>query len=204
MPTAYTAILDRQPETTLNDFVWRCARAMPPFGRQCDDPADAPPVMIEEPKEIYKAELDHALDRVKWLESASPDELLAEQFADRTEAVNRCAAGQLKSQRLLDSYRRMLAMVVSWQAPSTNHEWLKRFMIRQLADSINWERETSCYDEQAAAANLPVELYRASQLAAARHELASREHSLAEEIARVAACNEWKRQLAESIGMPPA
>ncbi len=98
---------------------------------------------------------------------------------------------------LQNKYSAMLAEVVRWTPPTTEHEGLKEFMLDQLRQSIEFDCDPSPEPaKQEPAAWLQ------QQLEHHRRMLALYERQQVEENARTEDRNQWIRALRDSVPVP--
>lgn len=140
MPTGYTAKLYEGAEQSFEEFVWSCVRAMGVAVTMRDDPLDKP---VPErfgghdsyyEKRIAEHEAEWArLENMSLTDCDDAAELEYETERGRVEEANR------KDAELRSRYESMLAQVLAWEPPTTEHEGLKKFMADQLTESIRFD-----------------------------------------------------------------
>jgi hypothetical protein len=193
MPTGYTA--DIEKGITFQQFAMNCAHAFGALITMRDEPIDSP---IPE----FKVEQYH----YDWIERAKADLAKIEAMtkedcrAAAKKEYDDALAYQVESKKeredLRQKYESMLVEARAWVPPSPEHEGLKKFMIEQIEQSIEWD----CADYERDVPKLvPADQWHLGALAAARETVARYEKSLAEEIERVNKRNLWVRQLKESL-----
>jgi len=139
MPTGYTEIIEDNPDTTLRDYVLRCARAMGACIMQRDDPADVLPKM-EKISTWHLDAMHKAQHDLIELESMGAKAIRALYESERQSNDKDNAEFLEKHERINDRYAKMRAKVVAWEPPTKNHEGLKRFMLEQI-DICYWPDE---------------------------------------------------------------
>lgn len=148
MPTGYTDPVMRGEVTDLSEFAATVARGFMPFVHMRDERMDAPLRMPEKPDNSYyvrsAVESAEALRAWQW----STEE---EKYAQWSEYYTKTVADNQKriaEKREIESrYRRMLAQVHAVDVPS-NVETFKKYMIDQLEDSIDFDCNTSYYEQE--------------------------------------------------------
>lgn len=142
MATGYTSDLYEGKDIAFPDFVMNCARAFNALIEMRDDPMDATiPYEFEASRyhteQLKKAEADVA--RIKAWDDTEADSQsqLAYDRAQREyeESLANKAA-------LRERYEAMLAQVKAWTPPTSEHQGLKDFMLKQLEGSIEHDCST--------------------------------------------------------------
>lgn len=143
MPTAYTAILGETEDMKLKDFALLCARNFGALASMRDEPLTAPiPEKFELPP-YYKDNLEKA--QKKHAEFMAMTDEGKTEFLERTykEMVEESRKVQEESSKQKDILRRrynaMLLKVIKWTPPTPEHESLRKFMIKQIHDSLEWD-----------------------------------------------------------------
>lgn len=200
MATGYTEIVKERADVTFEDFAWRCARAFGAFVMQRDDSRNAPTVVVEEPDTAYYEELLAKIRaRLSELETMSAAD--AERMAKKDFDEGARAAREINEHRQAtrQRYEAMMAKVEAWEPPSKDHESMKKFMLDQLRDSLQFD----CGGEPWAPVRLVGAEWRADELESAARDIAYYAKRIDEARERCAKRNAWVKALVESIGMPP-
>ena len=92
-------------------------------------------------------------------------------------------------------YNTMLLKVVKWQPPTPEHEGLKKFMIDQLHDSIEWD--CSEYQPTISSKEEFVAFHRSGK--SLKEGLDFCEKTWREEVERTSSRNKWLKELRESL-----
>lgn len=198
MPTGYTAIIQERPTISFPEFAWRCARAMGACVMQRDDPMQEPP-RLDAPNSYHRVKIEEAEAKLREVEQMTEPERCSaaeKEFADEELRISSVIQEKRSTE---EAYRRMLDMVKAWNPPTPDHQGLKDFMIQQITDSIKWDCDTEFYDRPIA--KLTGDEWRSKRLESLVSEIAYHLQHDAEEVERTRQRNEWKRQLAESLGM---
>lgn len=186
MPTGYTMkLLDG--EVSFKDFVMQCAHAFTVH----DEPIPKRwKVGSYHREEIAKAKKE--LRRVKGLSEKACEE-------EAKKCVRRATDEEREWQRkTLAAKERLVAMeskVAQWVPPTDDHKELKKFMLEQLALTI--DKDTNIAEQ-------PVETcsgkeWQAKKLEALEDDLAYHTRELEEEKAKVAKLNRWIQALRKSL-----
>lgn len=197
MPTGYTHAVQTGKVTTLRDFALSCARAFGACIMMRDEPADVPIPAEFQPETRYYDELEaQATATLRELSDVSPEDADARALADYTDAVAARHERRRKRAEERARYEAMLAQVEAWTPPTPEHDELKRFMARQLRESIDFDCDGR-YDTHPVRETGADWLTR--ELADAERRLASAQEHRREEIARVAGRNAWVAALRASL-----
>ena len=133
---------------TLMEFALRCARSFGALIEMREEPLDAPIPEKFEINPLYKAELEEAekeyedftaLPYPEKMAVLERDyELMAEKYAEADKIENE------RRRVLRGRYEAMLEKINKWEAPTPDHENLRKFMIEQIEDCMehdcgHWE-----------------------------------------------------------------
>ena len=198
MPTGYTHGVQNGSITEFSDFAIRCARAMGALIMMRDEPTGAP---IPDKFELNTEYHDKGLKAVK-AQLQELDDLTDAEANSRARATHkknveefhrRAAARETERIR----YKTMLEKVEGWVAPTTDHYGLKKFMIEQLTESIDWDCSTDYQHPEALTGKELVKQLRETYKTAIDTHTNGRN----EEIERIGARQLWIDQLRESLGV---
>ncbi len=95
-------------------------------------------------------------------------------------------------------YEAMIAKVEAWTPPTPDHDGLKKFMLDQLRESVEWDCGGFGGSGPAPTRQTEAE-WKAEALAQARHQIEHYTAEHAKEIERVNGRNEWIRDLRASL-----
>ncbi len=199
MPTGYTAKLCTQ-DVPFGEFVMTCARAMGACVMMRDEPFDAP---IPEsfapsdyhPKKIAEAEVE--LARINELTNedltAASREEFKKQHAHYTKMIDSAKAAR-------NRMNAMLAKVVQWGSPSSDHDGLKKFMLEQLRSTIDFDGDGSFYEKELLnLRQLSAIEYKHKQITKALKDIEYHHKEHVEEVTRTENRNIWIKQLRDSL-----
>lgn len=199
MPTGYTAEI--KDGITFQQFALNCARAFGACITMRDEPSDTPIPDQFEPSDYHAKAMEKARENLAWLQQMPDSE------AER-EAANEYAGAMQAHQRRLseaadlqNKYNTMLAQVMAWTPPTSEHAELKEFMIKQIVDSREFDCSTKYCNEPAKQSG---SVWRAAKISDAQHNLEYHTKENMREIERVNQRNEWVRNLRESLKQPSA
>lgn len=198
MPTGYTAAIADGIE--FNQFVWSCARAFGALVMMRDDPTNARIPERFEPSDTYAKWAEEERANIAKLESMSEEDAAIAAAGDYETALASWKRRTQNRAELLNKYNAMLAKVVQWVPPTSDHEGLQTFMADQIRESIKFDCDGK-YDTKP----LPQDgkVWRDQRLEHSRRMLARHLESQAEEVARVEGRNAWLRALRESVPPDP-
>ena len=194
MPTGYTLDLYNGKDIAFEEFVLKCARAFGALIDMRDEPMDAPIPERFEPSDHHLKELEKAKRRLKEIRKWNEEK--AEQEAERAyrEALEEREEFIKKNKLIRKRYEDMLSKVREWKPPTPDHVDLKKFMIQQLEDSIEFD----CFIPEMPQ-RLSGEEYREQQIKKALSDIEYHEKEYAEEVNRVCEKNKWLLLLRESL-----
>lgn len=136
MPTGYTTDIYNGKDVSFRDFALNCARAFGACVMQRDDPADE--IM---PEESYHAEALKKLGKFKKPTKAEFDSYVIERITDCKETID-------KMKKLQTAYNKKIKEAQDWNPPTPEHEGLKKFMIQQLTDSMQFDCSYYHYESE--------------------------------------------------------
>ncbi len=199
MPTGYTANIGDK-DITFKQFVWSCARNFGALVMMRDDPNDAEIPEEFKPSNYHKESLEKAYRELKDLDQISEKEATLKSIEECNEKNKQEKEYEKKKLILKNKYLAMLEKVKAWNPPSPDHENLKKFMISQIEESIDFDCKV--YPNKT---NMP--------LSGKDWLKEKRDHILweieyhtkedREECERVAGRNLWLKQLRESLKGEP-
>lgn len=194
MPTGYTAGIE--DGIGFEDFVMGCARGFGALILMRDDPTGTSIPEFKPSTHNIKA-LEKARKEKTRLEKLSAYEI--QQFADDDYDDKRRSneASIQKNHELRDKYESMLSKVRLWEPPSEGHVELKRFMVNQIQESIDFDCNTSYYEKEVV--RLTPEQWLKEKHENVDWNINYHETENQKEIERVADRNLWVNQLKDSL-----
>lgn len=200
MPTGYTAKVQSGEMTTLEDFVWCCARAFGALIDMRDAPTDAEIPTAFMPSDYHSDELLNAQETLDDAGSWDEGSIRREAEASYTQALtawrSRAAEKDAEGRR----YKAMLTQVEAWTPPSDEHAKLKAFMVSQLGDSIEFD---TGYTEDEPERPDWVAWYD-DHMSRLRGDVNYHKEKHEEEVARARGRTEWVQKLRDSFESVPA
>lgn len=199
MPSGYTAAL-YEGEQTFNDFVLQSARGMGAAILMRDLDMNVPITLdqIQETDTYNTEDLDTARTDLVQAQALTDEEAAAESQARYKEEVIAHKESEAKRRALLDRYDLMLRRVQDWDPPTPDHEGLKKLMIEQLSQSIQFDCGASSWKPTEPVSGPE---YREKRIAHYASEIAYHERQIAEKATRNAGRVEWTVALFESLGV---
>lgn len=202
MPSGYTEGILSGTINDLNDFIWMCARGFGAFITQKDN-IDEPPILKEKPNPYYKNKIKQLLNEQQKYNEYTDNDWQKEYFKyieDQLKDIDNNIKEKIESK---EKYENILNQVKEWIPPNENFHKLKSFMINQIEESIDFDCNTSFWQERKnKISNLKLEQYKRNVLNDINESLISNKEYYDEEVQRVKERNQWKQQLIESIGLP--
>lgn len=202
MPSGYTEGILSGTINDLNDFIWMCARGFGAFITQKDN-IDEPPILKEKPNPYYKNKIKQLLnEQQKYNEYTDNDwqSTYLKYIEDQLKDIDNNIKEKIESK---EKYENILNQVKEWIPPNENFHKLKSFMINQIEESIDFDCDTSFWQERKnKISNLKLEQYKRNVLNDINESLILNKEYYDEEVQRVKERNQWKQQLIESIGLP--
>jgi hypothetical protein len=199
MPTGYTADVQSGKVTDFRKFALTCARAFGATILMRDDPLDAPIPQKFEASDYHVKELAAARSELARLKSMKPSDVVQAAASDYASEMNDWNKRQAERAKERLRYETMLEKAKAWVPPSPEHDGLKRFMVDQLTESIDFDCGPGL--------SRPVEKAPAEWL---REKITEAEQSIAyhtkhhaEEVQRADGRTRWVQQLRQSLGEQP-
>lgn len=197
MPTGYTSIVADNENFTFPEFAMRCARNFGALIMMRDEPLDAPIPEKFEPSDYYKNEYEKAKAAYEnFIVNPPSDEDLEKQYNEYVaHETERFAADSAEKDIKRRRYNAMLSKVLKWQPPTLEYEGLKKFMIDQLHDSIEFD----CSEYRPIISDREEYIARNRSGEYLKEELDFYEKRWHEEIERTNSRNKWLKELRESL-----
>jgi hypothetical protein len=198
MPTGYTS--DIENDISFEDYALSCARAFGACMHQRDNSSK------EKPK--FRTESSYHVDALSEAKKTIAELEAMAGVNDRTKYGNKVIEEEEASNQksfnkkivLKNKYDAMLIKVYNWYPPTPEHEQLKKFMIDQINESINFDCDTK-YDmerlTQLSKVN-PLDKYKEA-LQRAYKNAEYHEMELMKERERNADANKWISVLYDSL-----
>lgn len=141
MPTGYTDLIKN--DITFPEFAMKCARAFGALVHMRDDSMDAeiPDEII--PSNYHKDEMEKACFKLIEAKKMTLNTAKVLVIKDYNEQVKYHEKYFSDANALKNKYEAMLKKVIAWQPPTPEHEELKKFMIQQIKDSIDFDCNTN-------------------------------------------------------------
>lgn len=202
MPTGYTSkICDG--EQSFSEFVLGCARAFGACIEQRDDPMDDLP-KIPKKSSYHDTELELAKKELKKLKSLSK--------AERDKLGNKKRNAQIKDYKGYIKERKeiharvsaMLEKVNDWTPPTKEHEGLKKFMLEQLAGTLDHDGDYAFYEKELAKEEKKTSAdYYDEMLESAKWSVEYHREKSKEEVTRTNGRGKWITDLIKSLESDP-
>lgn len=132
MPTGYTAYIEDGDITTGKEFLKLCTRAVGVAIDQKDDPLSVPTKTKFEPSQYYIDQYNEACDALRDAKSISFNEAKLRLSARHHKKVEDCKKCAEKYSDLRNKYLKVRREVERWTPPTSEHEGLKKFALKQI------------------------------------------------------------------------
>lgn len=197
MPTGYTADVSDGKVTDLRTFAMMCARDFGALITMRDEPADAPIPDEFKPSDFYSKLADEARTKLAALEAMSPDEVQAAAKAHDAARLAEWETRRAKRAETRQRYLDMMAQAMAWKPPTSQHDGLRRFMIEQLKQSIDFDCNDK-YDRKPEPIT-DADMWHAGEIARLTKEIRRCTESQEKENQRSAERTAWVRALRDSF-----
>lgn len=194
MPTGYTSIIEKG--ATFERFVWTCARAFGAMIMMRDDSLDAPIPQEFQPSKYNFEEIEKAKARLYDLERLTIEQAESRARAEYTSECQRVADYREEKRQLRQKYDVMLERVRAWEPPTPDHVELKKFMVQQIEESIQFDCGNYEPDEPKLRSGRD---WLAKVVAGATRDVAYHEREWKAEVERTKGRNDWMAALRKSV-----
>lgn len=194
MPTGYTAYV--QDGANFKQFALKCARAFGATIMQRDDAMDAPLQTLIKPSTHHKDNIERSINEREELLSLSDKEWQKRLNADYESELIRISDQRKKEKEIQVKYETVLADVEKWAPPTSEHEGIKDFMVKQLKESIEWDCKTYSNKE---AIKLSLDEYKKMKLDAVDWSINYHTKGWSEEVQRCADRTKWLQDFVNSL-----
>ena len=193
MPTGYTADIYDGKDISFSDFALKCARAFGACIEQRDDDPNDKPKLIEKTKDNYHIKKIEKAKKWKKPTKAEFDAYVKNQTAYYNEQID-------KQNKLKASYQKMLDKANAWTPPTKEHEGLKKFMINQLTESMEFDCSNDYYQRELNnIKQLTYNQYVNDMRASNKRDIEYHTNALREDNERVDTRNAWISALYKSL-----
>ena len=191
MPTGYTTDIYNGKKVAFKDFALNCARAFGACVMQRDDPADEKPKI--QPEESYHTKALKRLGKFKKPSKKQFETFIKRSIADNKEIIN-------KKKALEKAYSEMIEKAAKWTPPTTEHEELKDFMLKQLVESKQWDCGVDSYESELVSLSaMTYEDYAAKKLAEHNRSIEYHKEYEAKDLFNIKQRNKWIKDLYDSL-----
>lgn len=195
MATGYTDKVQKGELTSFKEFAYLCTRAMGVAVLQREESLDVP--LKEEytaDTSFWEKSLSKAYAGLIAAIAWTPEEAQEKADAAYAEHVQHAKEANARTAEQLKNYRAMLAKVLDWTPPTSEHQGLKNFMIEQLQDSIK-------HDGYLVDVPSPItgEEYRVREIQAHQRSISLSSEQIEKEITRAQSRTEWIKAFKDSV-----
>ena len=200
MPTGYTApIYEGEKDFTFNKFVMRCARNFGAMMELRDEPLNSEVDFDKhfQPSDYHKKRLEQVEKEYQmFLDNPPTEDELGKRFDEKVKQSQDEYIERIKrSEMLLNRYEEMFKKVDEWEPPTSEHFTLKRFMINQLKESI--EFDCNVYEPEEGTREEYIRFYMSPDYLL--KEIAYHKEEYSEEVERCNQRKQWVMQLMDSL-----
>lgn len=197
MPTGYTNIVAKNDDCTFAQFAMRCAREFEALMSMRDKPLDAPIPESFEPDDFYQKQYEAAKAEYEaFIANPPTEEELSKEYDEYVATQKEQYAETIAEKReKRERYNRMLTKVLKWQPPTPDHEGLRRFMIQQLQESIEFD----CTEYDFATPNREGYIFFHKDGASLKAKLERKSRQWRDELERTRKRNQWLKDLRDSL-----
>lgn len=197
MPTAYTSFVADNENFTFPEFAMLCARDFGALISMRDEPLDAPVPERFEPDDFYRKEYEAAKAAYDTFIANPPtEEELSRSYDEYVASEKERHVNMIAAKRLIRGrYERMLTKALKWEPPTPDHQALRRFMIQQLQESIEFD----CTEYDLATPDKEGYIFFHKDGASLKSEVERKARRWREELERTRKRNQWLKDLRDSL-----
>lgn len=208
MPTGYTAGIIDGTTKTFEQFAKQCARNFGAMIMMRDEPLDAP-WKPREPSDYHTKEMARAKRVIEYMMQAEDDDIVADRYEELIKSRDYHADALEKERAAEAKLKQFLAKAKAYQSPSTQHDGIKAFMIKQIEETIDFDCNHKYHTEalsriEEGIKTLNANTVRSEALEKAERDLAYHTTEYKKDVAICNESNEWVRIFFESIEGVPA
>lgn len=198
MPTGYTAGVGDGTITDFTEYALQCARNFGACVTLRDEPlgSEIPEFEASDYNATKLAEAEKALAEFLAMPEPKRREMHAAEHEKNIEAAQRGIAQKIEQRQ---RYESMLGRAKAFQAPSPDHDEYAKFLVSQLEDSIDWDCDTSYYENLKTP--VPFAEWKSKKVKDLTRDIEYHTKGHREEMERTASRNKWVRQLKEALGI---
>lgn len=198
MPSGLTSKIYEGKDITFKEFALLCARTFGALIHMRDEPLNAP-IRKRELDTYYLKQLEKAKkDLADFLVNPPTEDSLAKEYEEKVERMRKEDAETNKNrQELKARYEAMLKKVQDWNPPTSEHENLKSFMIKQLNESIDCDCRVYNQVDRFATKEEYIKESLSSMHLVKQVEYYQKQHD--EEIKKCNNANKWIEELVNSL-----
>jgi hypothetical protein len=194
MPTGYTSGIGEGKIKTFKEFALLCSRAFGATIAMRDEPLDAKIPADFKVDSYHTKQLSEAQERLARIKKMSDAELDRETHMEFAASLERYNARMAEIKLTRERYEAFLAQAKGWTPPTAGHFNIKKFMIEQISDSIEWD----CVEPEKPR-RLSIEEWRKNAIDEAVGDIDYHSKEALAEQELVEGRNRWLKQLRESL-----
>lgn len=201
MPTGYTYKLHDGKPVTFREFALDCSRAFGALLHMRDEDQNAK-ITLREVGEYYPRRIEEIKAEIERLSAMTPKAIELEHAKIMKDMEDAATEERNKSGERRVRYQSMLDAVTAWEPPTPDHVEMKKFMVQQLTESMQFDChiDGDSYQEKRVKSTPKNALaWHKERIKAAHADLDYARKNLAEEQDRVAAAKRWVESLMKSL-----
>jgi hypothetical protein len=196
MPTGYTAGVADGTITDFKEYALQCARAFGACVMLRDDPLSGE-IPEFEPSDYYAKQLSELETELGIFINMGPVERRSLYETEQIKRMKEKELGLASKREERARYESMLAKAKAFKSPSPDHDSYAKFIVEQLEQSIDFDCDTSYYDDQTIPSFDKWQDERLQELISGIKRARS---SVKEEQEQTDSRNKWVKQLKETLG----
>lgn len=204
MPTSYTSPVGDGEMIELRPFIERCAHAFIYSLRDSGLDSPLPTEDTYSSSEYHLESLEKAYKRLAAAKSLDRKQAGTAAKKEHREEVKHDEEYLAKNEATRERYEAMLEQVYTWEPPTKEHEGLKKFMVEQLSESIEFDCGGSYWEEHLANLQkrgpLSGDQWKEQEIERANKDIEYHSEEMAKDKDRAAKNTAWIQALIGSLG----
>lgn len=198
MPTGYTCKVQNGEIDNAKDFLMLCARAFGATVEMRDKSLDIP-IPEFKPSSTYLDWTNREKKELEKYKSMTIEEAQKEIDKEFKENIDHDKEYVNKYNDTRRKYEKVLDEVKQWQPPTKDHINLKKYAIKQLEDSIEWDCSIDYLEQDLKKEKPNAEKWLQDRIEGCIKDIKRYEEDYANEVKRTEENNKWIRDLRESF-----
>jgi hypothetical protein len=195
MQTGLTMGIGDGKDISFKEFALKCARVMTPLIELRDEPLDSEIPNSFKPSDYHTRAIEKAQKELSKIQKWSLRKSEQEALIAHKKAFKELEDAMKSSSKSCNAFMDMLQKVVNWNAPTPDHEDLKKFMSEQLIVSLRWGMVSS----RLLSVPMTGKKYKAMKVASLRSDITYHKRKYKAELKLAAERTSWVRELKLSL-----